>query len=338
MRTAAGIAALAALGLVAVNYSSNEGSQLFLSERITEEEMAYMRYVSEFGKSYGTKAEFKFRLEQFQNTLKKIAEHESNTAHGSTVSHNEFSDWTEAEYKRLHGYKTELRQGLKGEAELLDTSNLEKEVNWKTKGAVTKVKNQGHCGSCWAFSTTGSVEGAMFLAEGKLQSFSEQQLVDCSKSNNGCNGGLMDYAFKYIETAPLETEAEYPYKGKDGHCEYVKSKGVGKVKAFKDVAEDKTGKQLMAALAKGPVSVAIEADQFVFQGYSGGVITHGCGKKLDHGVLAVGYGSTENGDDYFLVKNSWGPSWGVEGYVKIAPSQCGITMEPSYPTEAKKTE
>ena len=331
MKTAAGIAALAALGLVAVNYSSEEGQQLFLSERITDEEYSYMKYVTEFGKSYGTKAEFKFRLEQYKNTLKKMADHESNAAHKSTVAHNEFSDWTEAEYKKLLGYRSEMKEATQ-EAELLDTANLKTEVDWRTKGAVTAVKNQGHCGSCWAFSTTGAVEGAWMLAGNTLQSFSEQQLVDCSKQNNGCNGGLMDYAFRYIETAPLELESSYPYTGKDGMCEYTKSKGVGKVVSYKDVARDTSGSQLMAALNKGPVSVAIEADQFVFQGYSGGIITSGCGTRLDHGVLAVGYGG-EGDDMYILVKNSWGASWGDAGYVKIAPSQCGVTMQPSYPTE-----
>lgn len=332
MKTAASIAALAALGLVAVNYSSSEGSQLFLSERVTDEEMAYMRYVTEFGKSYGTKAEFKFRLEQFKKTMAKIAEHESNAAHGSTVALNEFSDWTESEYKRLLGYKA--KETLNESAELLDTSNLADSMDWRTKGAVTPVKNQGQCGSCWAFSTTGSVEGAMFLSTGKLQSFSEQQLVDCSKSfgNMGCNGGLMDYAFKYIEGSPLELEGDYPYHARDMTCTYNKSKGVGKVKSYKDVSRDTSGAQLKAALAKGPVSVAIEADQYVFQGYHSGVITSGCGTRLDHGVLAVGYG-TESGQEYFLVKNSWGASWGDAGYVKIAPNQCGITMQPSYPTE-----
>merc|ERR1712072_352717 len=156
-------------------------------------------------------------------------------------------------------------------------TNLAASVDWRTKGAVTPVKNQGQCGSCWAFSTTGSVEGAMFLSTGKLQSFSEQQLVDCSKNGNmGCNGGLMDYAFKYIETSPLELEADYPYTAKDGKCSYTKSKGVGMVKGFKDVTSGSSS-QLHAAVAKAPVSIAIEADQFVFQGYTGGVITSGCG-------------------------------------------------------------
>ena len=178
MRTAAGIAALAALGLVAVNYSSSEGSQLFLSERISEQEIAYMRFVTDYGKSYGTKAEFDFRYEQFQKTLKKIEEHNANPAHKSTVGVNEFSDWTEAEYKRLLGYKP--KENWEGEE--LDTSNLKAgSKDWRDSGAVTNVKNQGHCGSCWAFSSTGAIEGANFISKGKLTSLSEQNLVDCSK-------------------------------------------------------------------------------------------------------------------------------------------------------------
>ena len=144
----------------------------------------------------------------------------------------------------------------------------------------------------------------------------------------------MDYAFKYIESNPLELESEYPYTAKNGKCSYTKSMGVGAVKSFTDVSSG-SASQLKAALAKGPVSVAIEADKMIFQSYTSGVITSKtCGTQLDHGVLAVGYG-TEDGTDYFLVKNSWGASWGDKGYVKIGQEGniCGILSQPSYPTE-----
>jgi len=173
----------------------------------------------------------------------------------------------------------------------------------------------------------------MFIKTGTLQSYSEQQLVDCSGSygNMGCNGGLMDNAFRYIEKNPLETESEYPYTARQGRCQYNSSKGVGKVSSYKDVQQGSQS-QLQAAIAGQPTSVAIQADQAVFQTYRSGVITSGCGQQLDHGVLAVGYGN-ESGQDYILVKNSWSASWGDQGYVKIAPNQCGITLSASYPTE-----
>merc|ERR1712166_1706463 len=268
---------------------------------------------TEFGKHYGTKAEYSYRLDLFKTALEHIDNHNESNGETHELGINHMSDWSDEEYNNLLGYKPSLRNGgYQSKVEMLDTSNLAADINWVTKGAVTPVKNQGQCGSCWAFSTTGSVEGAEFLATGKLQSFSEQQLVDCDKVDQSCNGGLMDNAFKYIEKSPHMLESEYPYRGTHyfwNKCKFDATKAVGKVTGFTDVVKDATGANLKAALAKGPVSVAIEADQTVFQSYKTGVITSSkCGTQLDHGVLAVGYG-TEDGKDYFLVKNSWGPSW-----------------------------
>ena len=187
MKSAAGVAALAALGLVAVNYSASEGSQLFLSERISEEEMLYMKYVTEFGKSYGTRAEFEFRMEQFKNSLAKMAFHNADNAHGSTVGLNQFADWTDAEYKRLLGYRAPKNVTL--EETELSTVDIPTAIDWRTRGAVNAVKNQGQCGSCWAFSATASIEGHHAIQQGQLLSLAEQQLVDCDNTCYGCNGG-----------------------------------------------------------------------------------------------------------------------------------------------------
>jgi len=211
-------------------------------------------------------------------------------------------------------------------------------MDWRKKGAVTPVKDQGQCGSCWAFSTTGSTEGAHQIATGKLVGLSEQQLVDCSSAqgNQGCNGGLMDQAFQYIISNPgIASEEAYPYTAQDGTCNTA-AKSVTMITGYTDVTSGDEG-ALMKAVNVGPVSVAIEADQSCFQFYSGGVLNDPtCGTQLDHGVLAVGYG-TLSGQDYWIVKNSWGTSWGVEsGYVFIAKGidECGIATENSYPTGA----
>jgi len=190
-------------------------------------------------------------------------------------------------------------------------------VNWKDKGAVTGVKNQGQCGSCWSFSTTGSVEGARFIAGKGLVSLSEQNLVDCSvpEGNQGCNGGLPSDAFDYTAQGGLDTEDNYPYKAVDQKCSFNSGNALQVNSAYKNVTIDAT--QMKLAVAQQPVSVGIEADQLVFQFYFGGVISKYCGDSLDHGVLVVGY-DVIKGTEAYIVKNSWGSSWGDKGYVYIS--------------------
>merc|ERR1712093_976030 len=206
---------------------------------------------------------------------------------------------------------------------VFSTTSVPSSVDWTTKGAVTPVKNQGQCGSCWAFSTTWATEGAYQISTGKLLSFSEQELVDCAGSygNQGCNGGLMDNGFKYLEAKGDSLEASYAYTGKTGTCNTAKQSAAdgfkaGVVTSFHDVQTDSVD-QMEAAVAQGPVSIAIEADQSGFQFYKSGIFSGTCGTNLDHGVLAVGFG-TAGGKAYWKVKNSWGSSWGDKGYIQLA--------------------
>jgi len=261
-----------------------------------------------------------------------------------TMGMNEFGDLTPAEFAaaRIGGYVPRKLRGSNSQTVGAgDVSVLPASVDWTSKGAVTPVKNQGQCGSCWAFSTTGSVEGINEINGKGLISVSEQQLVDCSGAygNMGCNGGLMDNAFQYIiANGGLCTEAAYPYTAQDGTCKTSCTKTV-KIAGYKDVTAS-NDIALATAVAQQPVSVAIEADQSSFQFYNGGVLTAACGTSLDHGVLAVGYG-TSAGTEYWKVKNSWGASWGMNGYVLLArgsqynggSGQCGIYLDPSYPTQ-----
>ncbi|XP_042500740.1 vignain-like [Macadamia integrifolia] len=264
---------------------------------------------------------------------------------------NKFADMTNHEFRATYaGSKVRhhtMFRGTSGATEgfMYENVSIPASIDWRTKGAVTPVKDQGQCGSCWAFSTVVGVEGINQIKTKKLTSLSEQQLVDCDTSvNEGCNGGLMDYAYDFIKSnGGLTTEANYPYTAQDGSCD--KSKLISSLKVTIDGYQDVPANNenaLMKAVANQPVSVAIEASGFGFQFYSEGVLTGYCGTELDHGVGVVGYGTALDGTKYWIVKNSWGDSWGEKGYIRMARGIkashgiCGIAMEPSYPLKTSK--
>jgi C1A family cysteine protease len=336
-------ATIAVVGTVAVAalYGSNQtGSSTFLqSAGVSEVEQAFHGFLAKEGRNYGTKQEYNTRFAIFSANYHSVMHHNmfNSAESGTELAMNQFADMTATEFKSMmNGYKGTRK--AKKPVTLINA--VPTSVDWRQKNAVTPVKNQQQCGSCWAFSTTGSIEGAHAIKTGKLVSLSEQQLVDCSKAqgNQGCNGGLMDDGFTYAEGTPLELESSYPYTAKDGTCHAEASKEVVKVSTFHDVAP-KDPVALQAAAALGPVSIAIDASGFAFQLYRKGIMKSKtlCGQSLDHGVLLVGYGS-ESGTDYWIVKNSWGPSWGESGYFRILRDMttkdggvCGLQQQPSYP-------
>jgi cathepsin L len=255
---------------------------------------------------------------------------------------NKFGDMTfeefHSKYTGFLGIRNRFLRSQNAKADLSHVVTADS-IDWTTKGAVTPVKDQGNCGSCWSFSATGAIEGAWEISKGRLISLSEQQLMDCSRSegNLACHGGLMDSAFEWvIKNGGICSEADYPYTAKGSfNCQSCSS--VASIRSYTDVTAD-SDSALVAALNMQPVSVAIEADQEDFQFYQSGVLTAPCGTNLDHGVLAVGYGTWTDGTQYWKVKNSWGESWGMDGYILLEKGvsqkegQCGILMEPSYPT------
>lgn len=297
------------------------------------------------GKSYPTKEEYNYRQSIYEQNIVIIEAHNRNPSFSWRMGEGFFTDLTKDEFKMYSsGYRRPLNTkmlraattNVKGSTTTTTLNALPTSVDWTEKGAVTKVKNQGGCGSCWSFSATGAVEGAHFLSTGKLVSLSEQELMDCRTGGKGCDGGSPQGAFQFIiDHHGICNDTAYPYIAKDAPCK-KNCQPSATIKSFKEVGHNSMD-DLLTAVVGRPISVAIEADQASFQHYKSGVMDSACGTKLDHAVLVVGYGTT-GGKDYYKVKNSWGDSWGDHGYILLGrgtgfPSegQCGIQMDPSYP-------
>jgi C1A family cysteine protease len=305
-----------------------------VSAHATELPLLFKNWSLQYNKQYATNLEYRYRYAVFAANWAHIVEHNAGT-HTHRLGLNQFADLTNEEFRSqfFNGIGAQRREPI------AVFGDIPAAVDWTTKGAVTPVKNQGQCGSCWSFSATGAMEGAWYIATGDLISLSEQQLVDCSgpEGNMGCNGGLMDQAFEYvIKNGGICGEATYPYNAVQGSCNTT-CVPVVKISSYVDVQSNST-QALMSAVAQQPVSVAVDAGGLDWQFYAGGILADACGLALDHGVLAVGYGTsyTTQPQDFWKVKNSWGPGWGEAGYIRLArgpdgPGECGIQMVPSYP-------
>jgi C1A family cysteine protease len=346
-----------ALFLALLSSSSAASSSLRASTTAELEgaQVHFEAWTKDHDKSYASQDEEKARLSIWMDNHARIEQHNSQSpAPTFTLGHNAFSDMTQdeiAQYYHLGQYsnaaaKKSAQEAISTSTETarhLNTVSLPDYVNWVQLGGVTPVKNQASCGSCWAFSTTGALEGAKFVRTGELVALSEQNLLDCDHEDLGCNGGLMDNAFKFDEkTGGLCSEEDYPYEAKQNKiCRTDCTDVPGSiVRTFYDVPPgDETS--MLAAIAMQPISIAIQADQFVFQFYKGGVLTDsscGAAGNIDHGVLAVGYGTDlDTQEPYFLVKNSWGAVWGDQGYIKLGRKSdnefgmCAILKMASYP-------
>jgi len=306
---------------------------------------SWSEFKLKYNKKYQSEEDETYRQSVWTSTVEMISEHNAEFEAGEhtfNIGENELADLTPDEIKeRMNGLVAPTDSEEDGVVMVTESelAQLNKTVDWRAKGYVTEVKNQAHCGSCWAFSATGSMEGAHFKSTGKLVSLSEQNLVDCSRKehNMGCMGGLMDNAFKYvIANHGIDTEASYPYNATTGKtCKFNQTNIGANITSFTDIPRNSEMDLQKASATIGPISVGIDASRPTFHFYKSGVYhDHKCSSvHLDHGVLVVGYGQ-EKGKDYWLVKNSWGATWGEKGYIKMARNKknaCGIATQASYP-------
>ncbi|KAL1810912.1 hypothetical protein ACET3Z_020977 [Daucus carota] len=301
---------------------------------------------AEHGKFYESIDDKLHRFEIFKENLMHIDETNKKTRN-YWLGLNEFADLSQEEFRNRYlglnvDYLKKQEESSPEDFIYKDVVSLPKSIDWRENGAVTNVKNQGSCGSCWAFSAVAAVEGINQIVTGNLTSLSEQELVDCDTSlNKGCHGGLMEHAFTYIMThGGLRKEEDYPYVMKEETCKEKKEQTeLVSINGYHKLPKNNE-ESMLKALAHQPISVGISASGRDFQFYRGGVFDGFCGFRVDHGVTAVGYGTTED-LDYIIVKNSWGPKWGEKGYIRMRRNIgmregiCGIYSLGSFPAKNK---
>ncbi|KAI0495917.1 hypothetical protein KFK09_022224 [Dendrobium nobile] len=323
-------------------------SQLTLSRPISlPMEVRYQQWMAQYGRVYKDPIEKARRFNIFKANAEYIDSANANAGRKYRLALNQFADFTNDEFSSSRNGFVDLSIVSNAEStsefRYGDVKDVPDAVDWRSKGAVTPVKDQGHCGCCWAFSAVAATEGITKISTGNLISLSEQELVDCDTNGNdhACKGGTMDGAFDFIiKNGGITTEANYPYLGTNGTCNTQKAataEAAATIKGYEDVPTNNEF-ALMQAVANQPVSVAIDANSSDFKLYAGGVFTGQCGTNIDHGVAVVGYGTDSEGTSFWLVKNSWGTSWGEQGYIRMqrnvtdAQGLCGIAIHPSYPT------
>lgn len=331
------ISMIGVVGVIAAIASFNYSSPKAALQQFILEDSEFQAFLSHHGKQYSGE-EYSKRFEIFRDNLSFIRIHNAQ-AKDWILGVNQFADLSFTEFKARYTPLEFTDKKIKKISEIqVGVEGIPSSVDWRAKGAVSPVKNEGACfGGSYAFSGVGAIEGIWNITGNPLVVLSEQEILDCSGGsygNAGCKFGIMDNVFEYVIAKGITSDSNYPFKASSGTCNGGDvTKIVAEISDYQDVQE-KNSTALLIAASQQPVSVAVQADQTSWQFYKGGVVTNNCGNNPDHAVLIVGYSTVKN-PNYWILKNSWGADWGEQGYIRIGikgeDGLCGINLHPSYP-------